>query len=82
MPSHAHAHMRESWLQGLRSAMDLLYNATQDVPCYDVSTSTGPASPGQVCAAPIGTLIPGCLCIALLIDAPSAQAPAVRAVCR
>lgn len=31
----------------MRGAMDLLYNTTGTVSCYDTSTTTGPAAPGD-----------------------------------
>lgn len=30
----------------MKRATDVLYNATEDVPCYNVTQLTGPAGPG------------------------------------
>jgi hypothetical protein len=32
--------------QGMKRAVDLLYNATHDAACYNVTQLTGPAGPG------------------------------------
>ena len=34
-------------LQAMRGAVDVLYNTTGSASCYDTSTSTGPAAPGD-----------------------------------
>ena len=34
--------------QAMRAAMDVLYNATADVPCYNVGDLVGPAGPGRI----------------------------------
>ena len=44
----AQGRQRRDGVQGMRGAMDLLYNTTGKAECYDTSTTTGPAAPGDV----------------------------------